>query len=215
MNFKKITAVLSTAAIACTAAGTMVSGISASAANKYTFILGDADNNGVVDFWDGVTVRNYVNEKKASIPNSKQADFNFDGKITIEDANLIDKYIDRVFSKGNLLGDADGDGTVDIYDYVTMGKYFNNATACAAIPNCDIDFNGSFDYNDYSKLSSCPLMVKGDVDLDGKVTNNDSILLQQYLSDKHSVTINYLNGDMNKDGKITIADVVALNKIKK
>jgi hypothetical protein len=49
----------------------------------------------------------------------------------------------------------------------------------------------------------------GDVNNDNKINNNDTLLLQSYVT-KHGVSINSNNADVNGDGDINIADVVSL-----
>ncbi len=74
-----------------------------------------------------------------------------------------------------LLGDADGNGTVNINDATAVSR------AVASFPFDDIE----------------QLRLRGDVNLDGRLTVDDVTLLQQYLAD---FTVEYAIGTMTKRG---------------
>ena len=71
----------------------------------------------------------------------------------------------------------------------------------------DVDVDGDFVKADTSKLKV------GDVNLDGKVSLKDVILLQKYLHNKENFKFeNFFNADMNGDGKANIFDLALLKK---
>ena len=54
-----------------------------------TYILGDANGDGKINISDVVTVVNAANKGKVT----KQSDINSDGKVTIDDANIISEHL--------------------------------------------------------------------------------------------------------------------------
>lgn len=57
-----------------------------------------------------------------------------------------------------------------------------------------------------------PVVVKGDVNDDGKINIKDYVKLQKYILN-NDITINTDNADMNGDGKVNITDALLLKKI--
>jgi len=71
----------------------------------------------------------------------------------------------------------------------------------------DIDIDG-----DFVKADSAKLKI-GDVNLDGKVSLKDAVMLQKYLHNKQSFKFeNFYNADMNNDGKANVFDLVLLKR---
>lgn len=57
-------------------------------------MVGDADQNGVVDFNDSIMINNYLMGKATLTDNAiRSADVNNDGFITLEDSNMILSYL--------------------------------------------------------------------------------------------------------------------------
>lgn len=55
--------------------------------------------------------------------------------------------------------------------------------------------------------------IKGDVDNNGRVDNNDKLALQNYLVGKQVASFDKNNADINKDGKISSTDLTLLNNM--
>ena len=56
--------------------------------------------------------------------------------------------------------------------------------------------------------------IKGDVNLDGKITSTDSLQLKEYLVHKRTLSDQaFKNADINEDGSITTTDLLQLNKL--
>ncbi len=57
-----------------------------------------------------------------------------------------------------------------------------------------------------------PVVVKGDVNGDGRVNTRDIMALKKYNSNSSTAAINTANADINGDGRINVRDAVALKK---
>ncbi len=211
MNFKKITAALSAAVLSLSSVAALSSNAASNTgSNCATRILGDADNDGVVNACDATYVYRFLNgAKDAKLVNPAQADFNFDGVITKKDGDLILQDYANHAAKGFLLGDIDENGVINIVDVVRLNRYlsdetkkFSIATGCA-----DINRNGQIDRDDSDMLIWYITTYKwGDVDLDGVVDACDASAVLAYIAGKNSFPINYVYADVNKDGFVTKAD---------
>jgi subtilisin family serine protease len=57
------------------------------------------------------------------------------------------------------------------------------------------------------------MLIRGDINNDGRVTITDLVKLSRYLAGLESINSNYLdNADVNNDGKVTITDLVKLSR---
>ncbi len=62
-------------------------------------------------------------------------------------------------------------------------------------------------------IAPAPADGKGDVDMDGYVTMNDSNLVQQFiLGTRIPTTEEFRRADMNGDGRISVADMTAISR---
>ncbi|MBR3555045.1 MAG: hypothetical protein IKN89_03970 [Oscillospiraceae bacterium] len=64
---------------------------------------------------------------------------------------------------------------------------------------------------DMAALSASAMILVGDVNGDGSVTNADAALLKRYIAG-WSVSIDRNAADINRDGSVTNADAALLNR---
>ena len=115
-------------------------------------------------------------------------DMNNDGKITVEDALLIQEYLAEgtTFTEDQKLrADTNKDGDVDINDATYLQRYIELL-------------------NPYDKIGPNEL---GDMNNDGNITVEDVRLIQEYLVKSTTFTEDQkLRADTNKDGSVNIHD---------
>ena len=137
--------------------------------------------------------------------------------------NWVKKLIDE---KIVVKGDANGDGKVDLNDLKVMVDRMFDDKVDIKMNNVDFDDDGKISLDDLEKVIDIivsqdkendepnpPMkeILKGDVNGDGKITQEDAKLINRYYVGDN-VEINMNNADMNDDGKISLLDV---NKIEK
>lgn len=63
-------------------------------------------------------------------------------------------------------------------------------------------------------LVSCAKHLTGDIDKDGKVTDNDVLIIQQHIKGISTLSETQQKlADINEDGEIDIFDMIAVQKI--
>ena len=178
------------------------------AAKEVTY--GDVNGDGSVDIEDYMIVSKYVNGSvKLDDEQLKAADVYQGGKskgvVDIVDRNTLIKAISGVVPKlpdKTLYGDLTGDGKVDVEDSTLLTNYLNdkatltNAQLLAADVNQvdkelgEINENDQKTLMDYinGKVTMLPITVKqsndinyGDVNGDGKVDVEDTVLMNQHI----------------------------------
>ena len=132
--------------------------------------------------------------------------------------NWVKKLIDE---KIVVKGDANGDGNVDLNDLKVMVDRMFDDTVEIKMENIDIDNDGKISLDDLEKVIDIivnqgkennepnpPIkeILKGDVNGDGKITQEDAKLISKYyVGDNVEIDMN--NADIDDNGKITLADV--------
>ncbi len=118
-------------------------------------------------------------------------------------------------------GDVNGDGVRNSRDIVRLSKYLAGYDVEINLALADLDLNDKVDEADLTLLRktciggygiSLPLMYQwGDVNMDGTVNQQDTVLLQQYLTDNNT-QINLALADVDLNDEINEADVELLRK---
>lgn len=125
----------------------------------------------------------------------------FDGISELNKLGMNGDYTVTFFTNNEILGSArfylkDG-GT---YNAEYFGNYEQNLTKLS-----DITFTPNEDVTEYEP---------GDVDLNGKVTIADAVLLQKYLIGSKTFNASQYNiADMNSDGSVDVFDMISMRKI--
>ena len=190
---KKIAAVLSAAILGALPMANSFTANAAKAANDVVkFYYGDVCGENGKKTPDGkitaedaqkVLIWSSKGVKDATADQKRRADVDGDGNVSGNDAQMVlEFYVSAILCENDILGDAEGDNTVDIGDPVRINRYHNKT-----IGNLDIDF------------------IRADVNKDGIVNNYDSKLVQKYLAGYTDV-FNVRYGDTNSDGEVTEAD---------
>ena len=110
-----------------------------------------------------------------------------------------------------LLGDANGDGKVDVSDITTIASYIlGNHPEGFCFDNADANEDGKIDVADITTTASIILgtnVKRGDANGDGKIDVADITTIASYILGNIPPTFNEKNADANNDGKIDVADV--------
>ncbi len=204
--------------------------------------LGDINLDGTVDSNDVIMLSKYVSGEIKLTKGLKYADINSDGVVNVDDVNVLAKKISDFYQ----VGDINMNGKVDIDDLTLLQDALNGVITLNKVQLnlCDINGDKTINSNDSialrSKVSSIKKYKKGDVNLDGKVLNDDVTIIENYILGKTNLTIdqmtladynsdgvidnndanalakyiasNYPLGDINMDGKVTMLDINMLNK---
>lgn len=146
------------------------------------------------------------------------ADVNNDGVVNTNDANKIQEYI---FSGGSLpagRGDVDGNGMINISDSVYVINY---VSAGGANPKCGVPpINEAIPEQPVQKVNPQPTMPAnptpelkplacGDLNLDGKITNEDANVITKYIFNGGSLPAES-KADVDGNGTINISDATAI-----
>lgn len=180
---------------------------------------GNVNGDNRIDVKDVTAIQKHISGKnKLTGKNLKAADVDLDGKISENDAKLIQKYIVRTVTKLPIkYGDANGDGRIDIKDATEIQKYVANQVKLTGnkLEAADVNLNGEVDNNDatliqkYLVKSVTKLPVQyGDVNDDGKVDATDRMTLTRYLAKwKGYNSINNEAADVNLDDEVNNIDI--------
>ena len=185
--------------------GTDITGIYKLAFLKYgsdNFItaMGDVNFDGKIDYDDDTYIEKYLAQKTGYTldENGKiRANIDEDTEVYSTDSARLKALLVNE-NKYNInsditIGDVNFDGKIDYVDINTMIKFLLNQEQILNIQKARTDYNndGVFDCSDliniyeeaYSKYGSSGFIkVKGDVNLDGKIDNEDKILIQRYIA---------------------------------
>lgn len=227
---KKITAILSTAALA---AIPMASSLTANAApagwDEPKYFFGDLDHNRAISAWDATLILRAAQNNGANLSSADKirADVDGDGVITQADAQLtLEYYVTNIVAQNDLYGDADNDGDVDMIDAYTVYDYVNGELGSGlgsdSINLIAADVNGdgvlnSFDHiliarYDLGRIPS--LYVNwGDVNCDGYVDISDQMLLSRFIAEDRTANITRVGlrrADLNLDGNVDSSDLIIL-----
>ena len=143
--------------------------------------LGDANEDGVIDYYDAKAIAEYILNKDTSKLNISKADVNKDGQVNINDAINISKQLQGLYDKSTglkemenesgespdfeyLPGDVNQDGTVNVADLVALNRYLLNSEA---YPLTEV------------QLKAADVADNGD----GKVDMTDSSVLINYIAE--------------------------------
>ena len=130
---------------------------------------------------------------------------------------ILDWLKELIDGKTKIEGDANGDGKVDLNDLKVMVDRMFDDNVDIKMKNVDFDGDGKISLDDLEKVIDIIVsqdkptpppkqILKGDVNGDGKVTQEDAKLINRYYAGDN-VEINMDNADMNDDGKISLLDV--------
>ena len=144
------------------------------------YLLGDIDNNNVVNISDIEIIKTYIdNKKELSSIQEVTADVNADHVIDMDDVALMQENL------------KDND--------TEIGKKY------VCISNDKIDGNKCI--SEYSKEAIIKNVLKGDINQNKKVDNNDLYLVYSYINNKNYLTdLQKKIADINNDGMIDDKD---------
>ena len=121
---------------------------------------------------------------------------------------------------GNMPGDVNSDGKVDINDMTALINYLLTGDSTGLdLDNADVNGDGRVDISDVTEminrlLNGTVTVLPGDADGDGHLTISDVTTLIRFLLSGNAEDFNLVNADVDGDGQITINDVTTLiNKL--
>ena len=222
-SIRKITAALSAAVIGVLPMAASLTADAALPNDRVKNYYGDVDHNGSVNITDynqvyyWATHQQYLNSDQR-----KRADINADGVITTADADKILDYYVKNAAGQKILGDANGNGTVDLNDVLKVQTFCATHSTQSNINliRADVNADGVMNMCDYKliyfyvlgKIDS--LYVNwGDVDSEGYVTNADAQKLERDIRNNSFSNLSAAErrrADVNIDGKINNDDVAAI-----
>ena len=207
---------------------------------KGIVIYGDVDEDGVLSQKDIEKLTQYVEKTTTlSAQAKKNADFNGDGKVNNTDIVSLRSYIasqkDKEFiqvllepgkTKEIICGDVNEDEVVDLDDALLILQYenkFEEATISEqGLKNADVNVDGKVNGTDSViimaidvgwdiKLPAKGIVIYGDVDEDGVLSQKDIEKLTQYAEKTTTLSAQAKkNADFNGDGKVNNTDIVSL-----
>lgn len=152
-----------------------------------------------------------------------QADYAVDPDLKTE------KYIIKIVTKCTTYGDVNLDGNVDSTDYDLLKTYVKGSSNLSeeALVNADMTLDGKVDAIDLAVLKArlsnvlteLPFSIDsdkfkfGDLDFDGEVTDQDSVILDRYNVHWFDFTpLQKIAADLNLDGKVDLKDATVLGR---
>ena len=133
--------------------------------------------------------------------------------VNINDIEIIKEYTDNKKELSNiqiLTADVNNDNIVDINDIIIMQdnlKDNNTEIGKKYVCNENDVLNDNLCISKYSKEAKVKKIVKGDINQNKKVDNNDLYLVYSYINDKSYLTnLQKEIADINSDGKIDNKD---------
>ena len=199
-------------------------------ADKYL----DLDQDGNVDVIDAMVLKAYVNKDIKELPHEHTyknkvctgckheltilyGDVNGDGKITKEDALLLQNYSIfpedyaneipyEIRKNADKYLDLDQDGNVDVIDAIVLKAYVNKDIK-------ELPHEHTYKNKVCTGCKHELTILYGDANRDGKVTSDDVSLISKYLKGEVA-NIDKNAADVNLNGKIDIADAfIIMNNI--
>ena len=124
-------------------------------------------------------------------------------------------------STSPLLGDANGDGSINTTDMLLVSNYVQGSTLAVPLymKAADANCNGELDYEDPLLIADVfvgtkpRLVCRGDANADGAIDVVDQLVISQYASGGHPSPFDAAAADANCDGTVTAADVVPINDL--
>ncbi len=177
--------------------------------SKEYVLMGDVNLDGNIDISDSIIIKYYINREKGyeNLPlydsqkvETKYGDVNNDGKVDYDDLKLLVKYVHnstKMNSYEKTVSDLNGDGQINMNDIIILHKHLGGIDGYNMIP---IDVEKE-------------TLIYGDINGDGKVTEEDAMYLFQYsmLPETYPLSKEYvLMGDVNLDGNIDIRDSIII-----
>lgn len=152
-----------------------------------------------------------------------QADYAIDPDLKTE------KYIIKIVTKCVTYGDVNLDGNVNSTDFDALKTYIKGGSSLSeeAFANADVTLDGKVDIIDLAvlrarlsnTLTDLPFSIDsdkfkfGDLDLDGEVTEKDSVMLDRYIAEWFDFTsLQKIAADLNLDGTIDSQDSLIMSK---
>lgn len=152
-----------------------------------------------------------------------QADYVIDPELKAE------KYNIKIVTKCTFYGDVNLDGSVNSTDFNVLKAYVQGSSSLSeeSLINADVTLDGKVDIIDLAVLKArlentlieLPFSIDsdkfkfGDLDFDGKVTEQDSIILTRYNDGLLTFTpLQKIIADLNLDGKIDLKDSTIMSK---
>ena len=197
-------------------------------ADKYL----DLDQDGNIDAVDVAILKAYVDKKITQLPHKHTyknnvctgckheltilyGDVNGDGKITKEDALLLQNYSIfpedyaneipyEIRKNADKYLDLDQDGNVDVIDAIVLKAYVNKDIK-------ELPHEHTYKNKVCTGCKHELTILYGDVNGDGVVTAKDRLSLTKYIQDP-SEEIDKEAADLNLDGKIDVVDLIILTK---
>ena len=197
-------------------------------ADKYL----DLDQDGNVDVIDATVLKAYVDKKITQLPHKHTykdnvctgckheltiiyGDVNGDGKITKEDALLLQNYSIfpedyaneipyEIRKNADKYLDLDQDGNIDVVDVTILKAYVDKKIT-------QLPHKHTYKDNVCTGCKHELTIIYGDVNGDGVVTAKDRLALTKYIQNQDE-KIDVKAADLNLDGKIDIVDLMILKK---
>ena len=197
-------------------------------ADKYL----DLDQDGNVDVIDATVLKAYVNKDIKELPHEHTyknkvctgckheltiiyGDVNGDGKITKEDALLLQNYSIfpedyaneipyEIRKNADKYLDLDQDGNIDVVDVTILKAYVDKKIT-------QLPHKHTYKDNVCTGCKHELTIIYGDVNGDGVVTAKDRLALTKYIQNQDE-KIDVKAADLNLDGKIDIVDLMILKK---
>ena len=198
-------------------------------------VIGDVNEDGEIGITDINKISLHILKRNILIGQQLlNADINADGEVNNIDKLLLKRFIlgkydtlpNEPMTDYIFYGDVNEDGEINsvfnstvIYDYVVNNKSLNYQQ----LKNADVNGDGKVDLVDSillyrfalgeypSTLPDIPItdyLLYGDVNEDGKITEEDITLLSNYLETGIRKSDQALkNSDVNEDGKVNIIDL--------
>jgi len=183
-------------------------------------LLGDMNLDGRLTSIDSDLLYKHVSGENVLDGQSlKNADVNIDSKVDMSDALMLKQIVESQESK--LIGDIDTDGKLTDMDVNLLYSHVSGSTPLTgdALKNADVNGDNIVDMRDVSFLKKNIAedeevsSLVGDVNLDGKITKEDTNLLYEHASGASLLTGQALkNADSDKDGKVDMRDAFWLMK---
>ena len=193
----------------------------------FDFVIPEGDGNTSVELPDGEyrftdkdtelfddkTIEDGETDGNVNLNTPEETDGEY--TLTSPDGSLFDKgtvkdgEFDHVSDTNKSKAEFDKDGFYHGYEYVKGVKNSTNPDkATRERGYVTVDEDGYFEKVDPSKS------LRGDVNLDGKVTVADAVMLQKYILAVQSFQIeNFINADVYADGEVNVFDLAILKRM--
>ena len=178
---------------------------------------GDLNDDGKVNKADAALMKDYLMDESTAI-NKNAADFNTDGKVTIDDyakllnmvyhGNADGKSATSASSSAPIMGDLNKDGLVDEVDLELTSVHYMNEDTPDNMAAVDFNGDGKIGMDDYSTLRQMVYERTHPKKIATPVSQ--SLLSATYKTQTTPQASSGIKGDINNDGKVNIMDAVKL-----